>query len=162
MRSIIWALILCMIAASAAPDTASRDYAEKHLLGHWVGDGDNSDNPYKFQVLHCANGRFGLAIKRQDESFTLYFGSWQTDGETVVQMSEISSTVEPHTFEVSTTISDVFSNIYHIVELTDDRFVYEWRDETTRRFEAEKLRGISDDLSDKLHRLACEGGYLFL
>ena len=50
-----------------------------------------------------------------------------------------------------------FEDTYHIVELTDDRTVYEWRGETrTRRFEARAVKQVSTKQQLAILRVACE------
>ena len=125
------------------------------LVGHWVGGGDTLEAPYTFHNVNCESGRFATAIRRADRDVYVYFGEWETDGATIVYDAEKSGFFDRETLSLISVADEDFLNVYHLVEVTEARMLYEWRGEVTRRFEAQKTNRNTDE-SRWLRRLACE------
>jgi len=148
MRSVfLSALIFCAVAAQAD--------AERLLIGHWAGFGDDLENPYVFDTVHCASGQLAVAISRDEQDTQIYFGTWQADGATVSHDFESRVTYESQNFEVVLIEMLEVLNLYHFVELTERRMIYEWRGRSTRRFEAQKTTTGSGISTKDLTNLAC-------
>ncbi|MGC1430489.1 MAG: hypothetical protein WA822_18025 [Albidovulum sp.] len=150
------ALINCALVLTAKSEDLSRILAEKLLAGHWIGEGEDSKGPYFFHTINCTNGRFAVAVVREKQDTFIYFGHWRTDGTTITHDSEKNGLFEPMSLDVISIETDRFSNRYHIVELTEAVMVYEWRGESTRRFEAKRAGGSSGVSREKLSHIACD------
>lgn len=155
VRLALMAMIInCATAANS--EELSGIAAQKLLTGHWVGEGSNAKGPYVFHAINCVNGRFAVAVERSEENTLIYFGHWRTDGATMTHVSEKSGLFDPESLDLLSMDVDRFSNRYHIVEITESLMIYEWRGESTRRFEAERSAEISGGWNEKLNQLACD------
>ncbi|MBO9464946.1 hypothetical protein J7443_06885 [Tropicibacter sp. R15_0] len=148
-------LIVVLLAGEASADERPRALVEKLLSGHWVGQVDNTAKPYIFHTLNCTNGQFATAVLRDQQDAFIYFGSWDTDGETITHRAESSGIFDPVSLETLSRKQESFTNRYHLVELTETKMIYEWRDDNTLSFEAERTTLESGVSRAGLERLAC-------
>ncbi|MEO9514970.1 MAG: hypothetical protein ABJH45_08335 [Paracoccaceae bacterium] len=148
--------IICLLAVEVKSEEISSNIASKMLAGHWIGQVDDSENPYTFHNVNCTNGRFATAVIRDGSDIAIYFGSWETDGATITHDAKRSGTFDPESLDVLSLKDEHFSNRYHIVELTEALMFYEWRGQITRRFEARRTGLSSGVFRERLNRLACD------
>lgn len=149
-------IAICLLPDEVKSKELSGSLAGEMLTGHWVGQGDDTENPYIFHSVNCANGRFATAVIREGQDSFIYFGFWETDGLTIVHEAEKSGTFDPETLVPHSMKDEHFSNRYHLVELTESLMVYEWRGQTTRRFEARRPDQNWEFSLQGLDRLACD------
>jgi len=157
ISSALWSiLVICLLAVEVKSEEISSSSMSKLLTGYWVGQGDTTENPYIFHTVNCANGRVATAVIREGQDIFIYFGSWETDGASITHDVETSGTFDPESLDVLSMKDEQFSNHYHIIELTEALMIYEWRGQTTRRFEAQRADPNSGISNEGLNRLACD------
>ena len=127
------------------------------LTQYWIGESQDSKGAYEYHSVHCPNDRYALAVIRNDQNTEIFFGAWSTDGTTFKHVNELKGVFDLDGFDMLSIGVIKFEDTYHIVELTDDRTVYEWRGETrTRRFEARAVKQVSTKQQLAILRVACE------
>lgn len=157
----LFGLIFSSLIATVLPssDARSEDLSkaetENLIVGFWTGRVADADPPYVFETVNCSNGRSGTRIVQKGQDDFVYLGTWDTDGETLTHHADRVARFETDSGRLLSVTGDEFSNTYHIVILTEDLFVYEWRGRVTRRFFAEH-----DDLEDNHSAESVSRGWL--
>lgn len=156
-------IFACLPFESARSEQHSLPETKELIVGHWIGEGDNIVDPYTFHTVNCSNGRFGTIFMQEGKDHLVYIGNWETDGTTITHHGEVVATFDRQTFDLLSTTEDRFSNTYHIVLLTENLFVYEWRGQITRRFLARRAENDGQFVRDEISRdwfvyIACYSG----
>ena len=150
-------IFLCSLSSWGFSQPLPQPDAKWMLTQYWIGQSEDSKGTYEFHTLNCLNDRFAVALMREDQDTEIFFGAWSTDGATFTHDTELKGVFDLDAFDMLSIGSVDFQNSYHIVELTDDRTVYEWRGKSsTRRFEARAVKQVSTKTQLFLLRVACE------